>query len=45
MDSGRQGDHLLRNRTLLIKELDQKQKNSEAQGCQALKVVTFIGHL
>lgn len=35
MDSGRQGNHLLRNRALLIKELDQKQKISEAQGCQA----------
>lgn len=37
MDSGRQGNHLLRNRALLIKELDQKQKISEAQGCQAWK--------
>lgn len=45
MDNGRQGDHLLRNRTLLIKEFDQNQEISEAQWCQALDVITFIGHL
>lgn len=44
-DSGRQGDHLIRNRKLLIKDLDQNQKISEAQGCQAMNVIAFIGHL